>query len=199
MHRSAGFVLLACLAGYSYNWEQWTTSADVDQFNVQNFPAALYSSVYIQLPTQDDKARGVQVFGGTWRGHGWEVPLIVVNGRKEKIACCEGFCVLLKHAWIVHWTLKSVSKSSRATPPWSWQDCPSDWSAPDRHRQRGRRVLRCWVGYGSGWFCTDAARGYGWVGDTESDSESLLSQYKFTRKCVLRRTVGNRINNRLIF
>ena len=32
-----------------------------------------------------------------------------------------------------------------------------------------------------------------------SESEYLLSQYKFTRKCVLRCTVGNRIINRLIF
>ena len=33
----------------------------------------------------------------------------------------------------------------------------------------------------------------------ESESEYLLSQYKFTRKYVLHCTVGNRINNRLIF
>ena len=31
-----------------------------------------------------------------------------------------------------------------------------------------------------------------------SESEYLLSQYKFTRKFVLRCTVGDRINNRLI-
>ena len=33
----------------------------------------------------------------------------------------------------------------------------------------------------------------------QSESEYLLSQYKFTRKFVLRCTVRNRINNRLIF
>ena len=33
----------------------------------------------------------------------------------------------------------------------------------------------------------------------QSESEYLLSQYKFTRKFVLRCTVGERINNRLIF
>ena len=37
--------------------------------------------------------------------------------------------------------------------------------------------------------------------DFESESESayLLSQYKFTRKYVLRCTAENRINNRLLF
>ena len=33
---------------------------------------------------------------------------------------------------------------------------------------------------------------------TESESEYLLSQYKFTRKLVFQRTATNRINNRLI-
>ena len=32
-----------------------------------------------------------------------------------------------------------------------------------------------------------------------SESESVLFQYKLTRKCVLRCTVKNRVNNRLIF
>ena len=35
--------------------------------------------------------------------------------------------------------------------------------------------------------------------ETESESEYLLSQYKFPRKFVLRCTVGDRIDNRLIF
>ena len=34
---------------------------------------------------------------------------------------------------------------------------------------------------------------------SETESEYLLSQYKFIRKYVLRCTVGNRIINRLIF
>ena len=37
------------------------------------------------------------------------------------------------------------------------------------------------------------------VHDYHLESEYLLSQYKFTRKFVLRCTVGDRINNRLIF
>ena len=37
------------------------------------------------------------------------------------------------------------------------------------------------------------------LGVSESESEYLLSQYKFTRKFVLRCTVSDIINNRLIF